>query len=398
MAPSNLPTLDKPENPFHPGIGSFPEHFAGREDELEVLESYLPILERGDSPDHAVFVTGPRGNGKTCLVTAFQRSIADLAKNTRGKLRVKCTSVKASKDVSLQDLSRQAFHSGFLRRQLSRVRTSVSLFGLKMRVEDELATAASAAFCKAAIDYCQSQPVVLCVDEAHELAIPVLGDLLRATEFLVSNSKTPFLLLLAGTPKLKSTLAGAKVTFTERCEEVSVGPLTSDAASDALCVPLANAGLGVEPPTLARILDECHNYPWFIQRFGKFLYDACVESAQLAVNDQAFDSAKPKFEERRRKFYGDRYLELGNLGLVQVARSVARMILSSNQTEFYQQQLVNQIQADLSLQETEAHLRFTELSTTGFIWNHRADLYAAGIPSLMRYVLEHSPESRDNFS
>ena len=59
-------------NPFRPGSGLFPSHFAGREEEVKVFERKLQSTRDG-VPMH-IAVLGEWGIGKTSLLTKFENN------------------------------------------------------------------------------------------------------------------------------------------------------------------------------------------------------------------------------------------------------------------------------------------------------------------------------------
>ena len=59
-------------NPFRPGSGLFPSHFAGREEEVNVFERKLQSTRNGVQIHIAV--RGEWGIGKTSLLTKFENN------------------------------------------------------------------------------------------------------------------------------------------------------------------------------------------------------------------------------------------------------------------------------------------------------------------------------------
>ena len=82
------------------------------------------------------------------------------------------------------------------------------------------------------------------------------------------NQGAPFLLVLAGTPNLRSQLGKMNSSFWSRCKAIGVGRLSEAATRQALLVPLSRYGVTFEEDVLAQVVTESQCYPYFIQIWG----------------------------------------------------------------------------------------------------------------------------------
>ena len=64
------------QGPFRPGPGGLPPYLAGRESEQALFLLLLGDLQDGLAPSREIVLHGPRGNGKTALLTWLQREAA----------------------------------------------------------------------------------------------------------------------------------------------------------------------------------------------------------------------------------------------------------------------------------------------------------------------------------
>jgi hypothetical protein len=85
----------------------------------------------------------------------------------------------------------------------------------------------------------------------------------------MSQTKLPVALAGAGLPQLPGLMVEAK-SYAERLFAYpKLGPLSEDAARQALVAPAEARGVTFEDDALARIVSESGGYPAFIQAYGK---------------------------------------------------------------------------------------------------------------------------------
>ena len=109
-------------------------------------------------------------------------------------------------------------------------------------------------------------PLVLLLDEAHTLDPDTGRALLNASQRV--GRTLPFLLVLAGTPNVRSHLNRMGVSFWNRAELVRVGRLSREAAADALRHPFEDAEISVAPDALEAMVSESQCSPFFVQLLG----------------------------------------------------------------------------------------------------------------------------------
>ena len=234
------------------------------------------------------------------------------------------------------------------------------------------------------------KPAVVLIDEAQTLDRGIGERILKSTQVL--NSDRPALLLvLAGAPDLPRNLYRMKSPFWERSDFLPLMRLDREATSDAIRVPLEAAGRGITDDALERLVDESLGYPYFVQLWGRTLWDEASRTAEtLGIND--VDRARPQFEQARNLFYSSRFEELRNENLVGFAAALAD---SYRDTEELAAPEINRVlrrvleENGTTLTESAVDAVCTRLHGLGYIWSSgEAEVrsYVSGIPSLMSYV------------
>lgn len=248
-------------------------------------------------------LTGLRGVGKTVLlgefhakaekqgwITAFVES--DLSRTFRLQM------ARALAD-SLRSLSRRHRMSGFLRRALA-VFQSFSLraspdgaltVGIEVEPEHGMADTGNLELdltdlmveIGAAAAELQKGVMVL-IDEVQELPNEDLAALARASQ-RCNQKRLPVALVGAGLPNLRDLLINAK-TYAERLFAYpGVGRLGAEKASEALALPAERLDVRWAPDALARTVQQSDGYPFFLQFFGKSIWNSAVGPGVITAED-----------------------------------------------------------------------------------------------------------------
>ncbi len=318
---------------FTPGAGGMPRHIAGRGREMQVLGRVLRALMRGAVPPHDAVLHGPRGLGKTVVLSW-------LAKSARGA-GVRVIDTVANYISTLGDL-----YAETLARPVAEERTQETQDSGRVGAR---ATHAAAADSQAQrfpgarqlewrgqlTDACKLQPTIMLVDEAHTLELDVARALLNTTQFARRND-APFALVLAGTPHLKQHLSfaerddsrrvGARSSFWERLGEgdLRLGLLSADEAEEALREPLKLRpdGLPYDEAAVQAMAAASDRYPYFLQLWGQQA-ELQARMGEGRLDMTAVAAARPDVERLRRMFYGGRMSELDHHRLYPAVRQAA---------------------------------------------------------------------------
>jgi hypothetical protein len=296
--------MDPVSNPFAPGAGTPPPELAGRDELLETVRVALARVRRG-LPSKSVLMVGLRGVGKTVLLDQMRddaeaagiqtlrveapenRSLpAILAPQLRqGLLRLSHTA--KAKDLAVRALRGLAGFAKGLKLKFADIEV-----GFDFEPEPGLADNGDLehdlqALLEVAGEAAQAGDTALAmfIDELQYVPEEQLEALITALH-RTAQRRLPVVLVGAGLPQLRGRMGRAK-SYAERLFDFpEVGPLSEEAARQAIAKPALAEGVVVTPDALDRIVRETRGYPYFVQEWGKHAWDV-AEASPITVNDVA---------------------------------------------------------------------------------------------------------------
>lgn len=308
--------MDPRQNPYTPNAGARPPALVGRGQQIEAFDVLLHRLELG-RPQQSMIVTGLRGVGKTVLLGALRDKALD-----RGWVTVEA---EVSKNSDFADRMARYARRALLelsRRERWRERgraaaAVVKSFTLTFNPDGSLAAGLDVDPAKGHADSGDladdmtdllvalgeaaeegGTGVVFLFDEIQYLAVSEFEALIAALHKTVQRS-LPITLVGAGLPQIPR-LAGEAKSYSERLFNFPIiGQLQPSEAREALVVPAADEGVAFEPEAADAVVEYTEGYPYFIQEYGKVLWDqatgpsvtlADVTSAQAIVEDRLDES------------------------------------------------------------------------------------------------------------
>ena len=115
------------------------------------------------------------------------------------------------------------------------------------------------------------------VDELQYVKEDELAALITALH-RTSQRQLPVIMLGAGLPQVRGRMGKAK-SYAERLFEFpEIGPLSDEDARLAIAKPAADEGVEIEAPALDAIVHQTRCYPYFLQEWGKHVWDVSKES------------------------------------------------------------------------------------------------------------------------
>ncbi len=287
--------MDPLKNPYAPGAGVRPPQLAGRDGDLDAFRVVVERVGRG-LPERSLMIAGLRGVGKTVLLLEFQSlaeqygwSTAKLEGRTGMSLR---GSLGRAVHLLLRSLNRrhrlEHRFEGVLRVLKSFVITASPSgeFSFKLEADPEPGRADSGDdeidLTELLIELGEAAAsvhtgVAVFIDELQDLPHADLGAIVGAFHE-ISQQQLPVLIVGAGLPHLPQELSESK-TYAERLFRYRrVDSLGTASATEALVVPAQRLGVEYTQPAIEAILDASGGYPYFIQAYGKHIWEVADQS------------------------------------------------------------------------------------------------------------------------
>ncbi len=308
--------MDPRRNPYTPNAGARPPALVGRDEQIEAFDVLLHRLELG-RPQQSMIVTGLRGVGKTVLLGALRDQAlergwvtveAEVSKNSDFADRMARYARRALLELSRSERWRER---GKMAAQV------VKSFTLTFNPDGSLAAGLDVDPARGRADSGDladdmtdllvalgeaaeeaGTGVVFLLDEIQYLSVSEFEALIAAMHKTVQRS-LPITLVGAGLPQIPK-LAGEAKSYSERLFTFPViGRLQPEEAREALVAPATDEGVTVEPEAADAVVSFTEGYPYFIQEYGKVLWDhaagpsvttADVASAEAIVEDRLDES------------------------------------------------------------------------------------------------------------
>ncbi len=300
--------MDPITNPYAPGAGTPPPELAGRDELRETSRIALERVRRC-LPTKSVLMVGLRGVGKTVLLDRIRYDAEAIGMQTIGVEAPESRSLPAILAPQLRQALIRLSRSERARARARRALRALAGFAgaLKMRFQDievgldlepepgladngdlehdlqalleatgEAATAGSTA-------------LALFIDELQYVEEEELAALITALH-RTAQRQLPIVLVGAGLPQLRGRTGRAK-SYAERLFDFpEIGPLPEEAARIAISKPAEDAGVELEREALERIVVETQRYPYFLQEWGKHVWDS-AECSPITLRDVDVASA-----------------------------------------------------------------------------------------------------------
>lgn len=293
-------------NPFAPGAGTPPPELAGRDELRETIRVAIARARRG-LPARSLLMVGLRGVGKTVLLDRMRddaeasgvhtlrieapesRSLPALLAPQLRQALLRLSRIERARQLSQRALRALAGFAKSLKAKYGDIEV-----GLDFDPEAGLADNGDLeqdllALLEAAGEAAQAggTALALFLDELQYVEQAELAALITSLH-RTAQRKLPVILIGAGLPQLRGQMGRAK-SYAERMFEFPViGALPDPAARIAITKPLQDERVEIAPRALDRIVRETHGYPYFLQEWGKHVWDAATTSP---IGEQDVESA-----------------------------------------------------------------------------------------------------------
>ncbi len=248
----------------------------------------LASLANGQPDIMETWIYGPRGNGKTELITWFERQISEL--ETPIDLITLDPNDLAERQGLIDSVSQQlATRRGnwnFLENvqfdaniQLPGVGGVGITHGPRFSSRNLVAVMTAS-----------KRPILMTLDEAHTASPAVLKNLLDTLQ--LAGKMIPAGLVLAGTPGLEDTLQATGASYWSRGQTLAIGRLEPDSAAAVLAKPLLNAGFVTKSKAIERLVHVANRYPYFLQLYGRSAFSAVLDGKRRCLGTKEYDQGR----------------------------------------------------------------------------------------------------------
>ncbi|WP_030527179.1 ATP-binding protein [Phycicoccus jejuensis] len=404
--------MDPIRNPYAPGAGQRPPELAGRDEQLDAFDVVLERVARG-RPERSVVLTGLRGVGKTVLLNAL-RSAAVRAGWGTGKLEARPDqSLRRPLSSALHQAVRELGPAGgagdhalgvirsFAQREPESGRSARSAPKLRDRWNPGITVPAVAGRADSGdveIDLVEllsdlggtaadtGRGIAVFIDEMQDLG-PEDVSALCAAAHEISQTGLPLIVVGAGLPHLPAVLSASK-SYSERLFRYSrIDRLDRDAADAALVRPAADEGAEYEPDALAAMYLATGGYPYFIQAYGKAVWDRAPGSP---ITPADVEVAAPEAEaELAVGFFGSRF-ERATPGEREYLRAMAEVAAAAGGTDDADAVPTADVAAHLGRKPQSLSPARDALLKKGLIYSGERGLIAFTVPHFGRYLRDHT--------
>jgi len=316
--------MDPVRNPYAPGAGQRPPELAGRDGELAAFDVVLERVARGRA-ERSIVLTGLRGVGKTVLLNALRSAAVRRGWGT-GKLEARPDQslrrpLSATMHLAVRELGTR--NPDDTRHVLGVLKSFAQKDPAGGRLRDRWqpgidapAVPGRADSGDIEIDLVElfgdigglagdaGRGIAIFIDEMQDLNAEDVSALCAACHEL-SQNRLPLVVVGAGLPHLPAVLSASK-SYSERLFRFArIDRLDRAAADQALRAPAREEGGDFTSEALGAMYDVTAGYPYFIQAYGKAVWDAAPCSP---ITAEDVSVAAPEAEaELAVGFFGSRF-------------------------------------------------------------------------------------------
>ena len=296
--------MDPIRNPYAPGAGTQPPELAGRRHVLETAQIALERARIGRA-SKSVMMVGLRGVGKTVLLDRIwqdaeasgiyalrieapeDRSLPSILAPQLRLALLRLSKRDAAKRLADRALRGLVSFAGALKVKYHDIEVALDFNpepgladsgDLEIDLQDLLEAVGDAA---RAAGSCAA----LFVDEIQYVREDELAALITALH-RSSQRQLPVTMVGAGLPQMRGRMGRAK-SYAERLFDFhEIGALAPEDARLAIAKPARDEGVDIEASALGAIVSQTQCYPYFLQEWGKHVWDVADRSPITAADVQ----------------------------------------------------------------------------------------------------------------
>jgi hypothetical protein len=304
--------VDAYRNPYTPGAGSRPAALTGRDAEIERFQIAIGRLSHGAS-EQGIVIHGLRGVGKTVLLNKMEEVATEAGWVTAFSEVRRGDDFRAVMARALFNAIRQLDARRIGSHVIGRLKAAFASFSATLTTDGTIRFGFEVAPARGTADSGDLETdLVEMLQELggaaehgrtggaillDELQLARRDDLeaLVAAVHRANQKALPIAVVVAGLPTLPAALAEAK-TYAERLFSFPrLGALKESDARDALLLPARGEGVGYEDEALTMLLDRAGGYPYFLQEWGRGVWDVAVANP---ISAEDVEAAIPEVERK----------------------------------------------------------------------------------------------------
>jgi len=307
-------------NPFKPGSGLYPPHFAGRNRELKIFRNKLKQTISG-TPMH-MSIIGDWASGKTSLLIRFKEiaekegffcsvSIAPqtdssavfvgtLINNILNEVKKRHTSTYNKILDGLKNIgSVQAFSFGISSKELEK-KVQTPQYDLKITLNDVWSSIKD-----------KYRGILILIDDLDtvknekEIMLTLRNALMEAI-----MDKIRVMCVVSGTEKLFEGFEKAHAPLVRFFEPFALGNLSNEEAEEAIVTPLKDSNVVFDEPVTVKIIKTTQGQPYYLQEFCYYLFNNAVDGkVTMNVYDASYSNI---MNDIATKIWNQRIQQLGD--------------------------------------------------------------------------------------
>jgi energy-coupling factor transporter ATP-binding protein EcfA2 len=358
-------------NPFKPTAGMTPPVLIGRE---TVIDDFMDGLDEGPgAPGRLMRITGPRGSGKTVLLT----QLGDIA-NDRGWTVVNvsgreplCASIQEqlAHDTRIRSLD--------IRISLPVVSAEAHLGGPAEELSfREVLTRATRSLTS------HGSGLLITVDEVQDASRDEMATIATSVQYMIRQQQNISLLFAGITTGVLDLLNGKGITFLRRAKAEELASIPTYEVARALRKTIETSGLLVDDDALSYAAGQTHGYAYLIQLVGYYVWREGRRHSRESVTITLAD-AKRGSEVAAREF-GSSVLETAISGLTKPAVDYL-LAMTEDENSSSTAEIARRMGMPASSANTYRRIlierQIIESTAPGFV--------AFSIPFMREYLLQH---------
>ena len=301
--------MDPRSNPYNPGAGLRPAALAGRDGDIESFEILADRAARS-LVSRSIIFAGLRGVGKTVLLgelagRALERSWLVV------QVEAESTSTEHFSGALAGELANAVRRRrSWLERASDKVKDALGSIvsfqaklgveGVSLGIERLPGRADSGRIQFDLVDLAETVGTaaqedtigaLILIDEMQHLTEEQMSAVCRSCH-RAGQLGLPWFVVGGGLPNLPAKLAEAE-SYAERLFDYrTIDRLERDDAIYALTAPAADRDVAWDADAVEFVLDESRGYPYFLQQFGKTVWDAAAGPGRITLDDATFGIAE----------------------------------------------------------------------------------------------------------